>query len=193
MGVYWYKKVTSNKAKVTNVKALRKAIARFHSWLTIEVVAEGRSGAGTLSVHGDPGEATAVKVDKLAAIDTSKDKDRWAVYKLHEEVGESEFSELLLEMAPFLTSSLTVQSAEFATDGDFTAAREWTIQPAATAVEFKKIVAIDEWRPVEIDRAPCSAPPVSSPEQEARALRALTQARLKAARRAKRRQARLGN
>ncbi len=187
MGVHWYNKVTSKKANVKNVKALRKAIAKFHSWLTIEVVAEGKSGAGTLSVHDDDGKATAVRFDELAALDASKDKNGLAVYELHEEVGENGFSDLLLEMAPFLTSSLTVQSAEFSTEGEFTVAKEWTIQPAATSVEFKKIVAIDEWRSIEIDRNPYSGAPVKSAEQEAQALGALRQARQKVARRAKRR------
>jgi hypothetical protein len=61
------------------------------------------------------------------------------VNELRASYGEQGFSEWLLALAPFLTTSFTIQAADFDNAGNFYRATQWVIKPGAKSVEVTKI------------------------------------------------------
>jgi hypothetical protein len=119
-----------NPVKVHNVTAVDQIRRQSDSYFPLRVVPEGNDGAGTLVTFANE----------------YVDETLWpsARSSLHEEPGYEEFTDLLLELAPYLEWPLTVQVAEFSSDGEFDAAKEWTVRPGATEVEVKEIRAFPQ-------------------------------------------------
>jgi hypothetical protein len=154
MGILWYRHVTWKRATVKSVRATRKALKKYDSTLELEVAAGGKAGTGSLTAHREQARVpadlvhwpTAVRVEELPSEDAFENENLWwdAVYDLHEKRGDQGFIDLLLELAPCLTSPFIVQAAEVTSDGDFIRAKEWTSRPDATEVEIKEIVPLRE-------------------------------------------------
>jgi hypothetical protein len=119
-----------NPVKVNNVTAVDQILRQSDSYFPLTVVPEGNDGAGTLVTFANE----------------FADETLWpsARSALHEEPGDKEFTDLLLELVPYLASPLTVQVAAFDSAGNFDAAKEWIVQPGATEVEIKEIVSLPE-------------------------------------------------
>src|ERR1700677_2935074 len=64
--------LTSNRATITDVEAVRTILDRYHYPLTIDVVADGEAGAGTIKIHGKDTWAYALSVDDVQAQSTFK-------------------------------------------------------------------------------------------------------------------------
>jgi hypothetical protein len=142
MGIQRYDKTGINKAKVNNVKAVRKILERYDSRLPLEVVADGKDGKGRLVLgRQDPFDSRwPSAVDDLP--DEAFDDDDWwfdGRDELHEKLGEKGLTDLLIELAPYLDSPLIVQAASVSSMGEFGRAKEWTIGPQDKEVEVKEI------------------------------------------------------
>jgi hypothetical protein len=70
-------------------------------------------------------------------VDEESDEFLEAVETILEKHGDSEFIELLGELAPYLTTPFTIQALNFE-QGEFPiGAREWHVEPGSTKVEVK--------------------------------------------------------
>jgi hypothetical protein len=80
----------------------------------------------------------ALKRDKHPLpVDEASDEFLEVVQPILEKYGDSEFIELLGELAPYLTTPFTIQAINFV-QGEFPiGAREWHVEPGGTKVEVK--------------------------------------------------------
>lgn len=67
------------------------------------------------------------------------EKQLEVVDNLHEERGQQGLTDLLLALAPYLNTSLTIQAVILDSDGTFVTAKEWTVRPGATEIQVKEI------------------------------------------------------
>ena len=137
--------LTSNRATITDVKAVRTILDRYHHPLTIDVVADGETGAGTIKIHGKDTWAYALSVDDVQAQSTFKNEELWrkAIRKLYDKRGEKYFRRLLLELAPLLAAGITVQLCSFKGSA-LDIAKEWVVGPRSTRVRSRQIVGMSD-------------------------------------------------
>jgi hypothetical protein len=111
------------------------------------------------SVENDEAEVDEELAEDLAtdkALDEALDLWNEWVDELHESKGQQGFIEWLLTIAPYLSTPFIIQAASFDSSGDFYFATEWTVRPAATEVEVKKIEMLENSQdegPAEAEQA----------------------------------------
>ena len=149
MGIENYCHVALNRVTVKRPAAVRDLLEQYETRPLLEVMGgDADTGLLVLAADDDDGNnrwPSAVRVEDLPAEDddaSAGDCDE-AVEELHEADGERGLTELLLALAPFLTSPLTLQAADYSADGCFAAAKEWTVRPGATAVECREVVGFE--------------------------------------------------
>jgi hypothetical protein len=140
-----------NRPTVNTPEAVQEILEQYDLQLELQVVTGSEAGTGVLAFEEDAyaGWPSAVRVDELPDVsgeDKDERDDEWyeACHKLHVERGQQGLTDMLLALAPHLSSPLVVQVATFDPAGSFGAAKEWTVRPGATEVEVKEIVGMDD-------------------------------------------------
>jgi hypothetical protein len=129
---------------VTDPAAVRDVLRRYDTYPPLEVVYAPGDTSGKLVRNDDEDNLdqwpSAVPVDELPAYDV--DDEDWldALDELHEAQGQRGLTALLSNLAPYLSGPLTLQAAEVSSIGDFLRAKQWTVLPGSTAVEYREIV-----------------------------------------------------
>lgn len=149
MGLKWFLVVAMNEPQIISVQRAGEILGCYDlTRLPMKVNADER-GTGTLVLWQDPNwylhRPSALRVDQIPKTD-DLDDDAWVAdeEELHEKCGQAGLNDLLLSLAPILASPLILQSAVFDTGGGFTSAKQWTVRPSASAVEFQEIIALGD-------------------------------------------------
>jgi hypothetical protein len=153
MGIEGFVHVAMNRVRVKAPEEVHGILRQFDIRPTIDLVEVSDGETGTLvlqweSIFDNPWPS-AVRMAELPPDDACPDDDDAAeaafdaYFELHDAKGDQGVIELLLKLAPFLAGPLTLQAAEFSSDGWFGGAQEWTIRPDATAVECHEINGFD--------------------------------------------------
>ena len=143
-------RVGMNRPTVKSPEAVRGILERYDVRPELQVVAGSGAGTGALAFVKYEDMLvrwpSAVPADEMPAWDDNEPDDvQWeAEYEVHDERGEQGLTDLLLALAPYLTSALVLQAAFWESDGSYFTAREWTVKPGGTEVEVKDIGAMED-------------------------------------------------
>jgi hypothetical protein len=156
MSVYVVR-VGMNRPTVHAPESVQGILEQYDVRPELQVVTGDKAGTGVLAFKENKPDwvdwPSAVRGDELPYLEDEavyKDEDdeqrAWneAYELLHEERGQEGLTNLLLELAPYLGSPLVIQAATWGSYGDFSKAREWTVQPGAKEIEVKEIVGMDD-------------------------------------------------
>ena len=140
-------KIKSTVAKLSDAIGAREICGKYRFNFSIDVCSAGENPAtGTLRISGQNWPA-AVRQDPVPADDNDCDEESRfnALAALYEQKGEQGLVDLLRDLAACLETPLTIQATEHDFD-EFHTAQEWNVQPGATDIEIKTIMAIDDDR-----------------------------------------------
>lgn len=132
--------VTSNTAMVSDLDAVHAVLSKYEIDGDIHSRREKGGRGGMIRIRGEETWPRAVKRDELPPPNDTDD-DGWLDVMF--EKGDQGFLDLLLALAPYLTTPLVVQSVTIDRQYFFNA-QEWIIRPGATEVETKAIEILSD-------------------------------------------------
>jgi hypothetical protein len=156
----FFSHVAMNRVTVKKPAAVRDILEEYDTRPALDVVGgDLETGQLVLETEVCPSDndwPSAVREDELPPFVDGNDEefDDWyeAASELHHAKGEQCLSELLLKLAPYLIDPLTLQAANFSSAGEFLTAKEWLVQPGATAVECREIEGFDNEAVPAVDK-----------------------------------------
>jgi hypothetical protein len=141
-------RVGMNRPTVNNPEVVRDILEEYVVQPELRVVTGSEAGTGVLAFAQDFAQwPSAFRYeDWPPGPDIDEDEEAWAEAfdKLHEDLGEQGLADLLLALAPHLTTPLVLQVADWESDGTSFTAKEWTVRPGDTEVEVEVIDAMDD-------------------------------------------------
>jgi len=146
MGCNYYERVSSNRATVRDLIAVCRIRNRYDH--NLEIAAEPDLATGTYVLRisdADERWPLAVRED-VFHVDERLDEEAYceARDKVLEQHGDEGFVAFLLEVAPYVTSTLTVQATAVGSGGEFFGAKEWTVKPGSKGVDIKEIRPLED-------------------------------------------------
>jgi hypothetical protein len=141
-------RVGMNRPTVNNPEVVRDILEQYVVRPELRVVTGSEAGTGVLAFAQDFADLPSAfrYADWPPGPGIDEDEEAWfeAYEKLHEELGEQGLTDLLLALAPHLTTPLVLQVAFWESDGTYFAATDWAVRPGATEVEVEDIRAMDD-------------------------------------------------
>jgi hypothetical protein len=135
-------RLASSRATVSNLAAVRDVIGRYKTSFEVRLVRGKVRGRGTVRIGPDDGWPRAGNLERLYKVADKRgldlddgDEGLERFWNLVAEFGDEDFTDLLLEIAPYLLTPLSVQALAYDHGDSEIRSKVWHVAPGADRVE----------------------------------------------------------